>query len=757
MIYNMNSMENLELFEKKFSILQDISHAIAITDNVSAIANLMLDLAVNYTGAEKGSLMLINDRRELYIVAARGLDMQLVNTYRVRIGEGVAGIVAESRSPVVVEDIEKDERFKKGKRDRYKTRSFISCPIVSKNRLLGVLNINDKKDAKPFSDDEFALLKIIANQAAVAFENAFLMRQLKAKAAELEEINRKLIDSDALKTEFLTRVSHELRTPLNSIYGSVYYLEQSKRNSDDPEKEFYGIILRETNRLIAVVENLLDFLRLEDETLIAKNSVLDLRALIEEIAGATSLKTLLVRNSLHLEVDVQEGISDIVGDKVKVVQLFVNLIEGLSAHLDQGDSIKITAREDEHLMIYLTVPKKLPDLLWSDLFDSKSIFQTDRPEERLKFYLAWKVADFYRWKLVAENTEDSFRIALTIAKSTTQKKDAVMGNALNIFLDFVSELLGLNMCSVMLSDDITGELTIRSSRGLSDEIIRRTRIRIGDRIAGWVAMEGKPLLVEDIENDPRFGKSSSIPQYNTKSLLSLPIKVQDKIVGVINLNNKKAGESFTTQDLNIASILTERIAGFIGRLNSGEYKDDDDFKGLIASFDSLLSAEKRYHKKDRIFQDLVMLIMDKLGAKEEDKNLALYISMIYDLGLVPIHDGILKKESLSPSEIRTVKVHPYTAVDLLKNFEFAEEVKKTILHHHEKYDGTGYPDGLRGQEIPSIARVLSVVDTYCSMISERPYRKALTKEGALQEIKEGAGSAYDPVVAKALTEVIDLI
>lgn len=647
MNYNKPIMGNLELFEKKFSILQEISHAIAITDNVSAIANLMLDLAINYTDAEKGSLMLINDRRELYIVAARGLAMQLVNTYRVRMGEGVAGIVAESRSPVIVEDIEKDERFRKGKRDRYKTRSFISCPIVSRNRLLGVININDKKDAKPFSEDEFELLKIIANQAAVAFENAFLMSQLKAKAAELEEINRKLIDTDTLKTEFLTRVSHELRTPLNSIYGSIYYLEKSKKESDYPEKEFYDIILCDTSKLITVVENLLDFLRLEDESLIAKNSVLNLRDLLEEMAGATSLKALLRKKNLHIEVDIQEGISSIVGDKVRVAQLFVNLIEGVSAHLDQGESLKITAQENEHVTICLTVPRKLPDVLWSDFFNSRSIFQTDRPEERLKLYLAWKIADFYRWKLVAENTDDSFRATLTITKSAKQKIDAVMGNALNIFLDFVSELLDLDRCSIMLADDITGDLTIRSSRGLSDEIVRRTRIRTGDRIAGWVAMEGKPLLVEDVENDSRFRKSST-SEYNTKSLLSLPLKVKDKVVGVINLNNKKAGAPLTHRDLHIASILTERIAHFIGGLYSCEDKEEEDFKGLIASFDNLLSAEKRYHKKDRIFQDLVMLIMDKLCAKEEEKNLALYISMIYDLGLMPINEGILKKKVFLP-------------------------------------------------------------------------------------------------------------
>src|SRR5512135_1917292 len=225
MIYNY-LMENPELIMKKFSILEEISNAIVITDNVDAIANLMLDLALNYTNAEKGSLMLINECGELYIRAAKGIDIRLVNVYREKLGEGIAGMVARDRSPVLVPDIDQDIRFRSKRRNHYKTKSFISCPIICKGRLLGVFNINDKKTGESFDEDEFVLLKIIANQAAITLENAFLMNQMRSKAAELEVINRELIESDVARTEFLTKISHELRTPLNSIKGAIYYLEQ---------------------------------------------------------------------------------------------------------------------------------------------------------------------------------------------------------------------------------------------------------------------------------------------------------------------------------------------------------------------------------------------------------------------------------------------------------------------------------------------------------------------------------------------------
>lgn len=752
MVYYNHLMENQELFEKKFSILQEISSAIVITDDITAIANLMLDLAINYTNAEKGSLMLSNKLGELYILAARGIDIQLIKTYKIKIGEGIAGTVAKTLLPVLVEDIEKDKRFKEKKRDHYKTRSFISCPIVSKNKLHGVLNINDKRDGTPFTEDEFDLITIIANQAAIALENAFLMNQLRLKATELEDINRKLIETDVVKTEFVANISHELRTPLNSIKGAIYYLQQSGTMAEDEQKEFHNIISNETGKLISIVENLLDFLRLEDEVRVVKKSIINLADILEEILNSKSLKVMLARKNLQLKINIKDGISDIVGDKIRVVQFFINLIEGLSYYLERGDSIGITAEEDDFVRVKITLSRRLPKEILPCLINSRHLFHTDQPEERLKLYLAKRIAEFHKWNLAAENIDDVFLVSITIPESKKEHVEAVVDTTMELFIEFISELLGLNICSIMLSNELTGELTIKSAKGLDEDVIKRTRIKPGDRVAGWVALEGKPLLIEDIERDPRFEKSN-ILHYNTKSLLSLPLKTEDKVIGVLNLNNKKTAEPFTKQDLYIASLLCERISHFIERLYSNDYSEDD-FKQFISSFDSLINAEKKYHKKNSFIQELMSRLMHKLGVSEEDRRAAIYISMIYDLGLMLVDDSILKKKELSPLEHRILKVHSYTTVGLLNSFEFSEYVKTAILHHHERYDGSGYPDGLKGEEIPLISRSLSVVDAFCAMMTERPYKEAITRQEALEEIRNGSGTIYDPKVVVALEMVL---
>jgi GAF domain-containing protein len=752
MSYNINLMDPLDSWKKKFSIIEKITNIIVTSDNINTISNGILDLALNYANAEKGSLMMIDERGELHILASRGLDIAKGKADRVRLGEGIAGVVAESRVPILVKDIEKDERFGKQNRDRYRTKSFVSCPIVSTNRLLGVFNINDKKNNEPFTEDEFDLLRIIASQAAVAIENALLMNQLRAKAKDLEEINRKLIDSDIAKSEFLMRVSHGLRTPLNSIKGAAYYLQQSETPDASSNKEFYDIISAESENLTGIVENLLDFLRTQDESRMVRKTIIDLPDLLRELTSSFSVRSFLAKRNVHLEVEIKKHTSGIVGDKISVSQFFLNVIEALSQYLKKGDRMLIVVDEDDFVRINLNLPRRLPANVTADFSSPRNIFQEDQSPARLKLYLAWRISAVHRWRLELHNIKDTSVLTITIPTDKKQKTDVAVNVTLEAFLEFASEFLDVNICSVMLANELTNDLAITSAIGLDDEVVKTTKIRIGDRIAGWVALEGKPLLIEDIENDPRFGKKN-ISQYNTRSLLSLPLKIQDKTIGVMNLNNKRTSEPFTMRDFFAATVLSDRISHVIEKIRSREYSEDD-FRNFIVSMQHLADAQRKYNKKDTYLTDLVMRAIDAFQVGEEDKKIAVYVSMIYDLGLASLDDHILSKRRLLPEEIHTLKIHPQTTLDLIKAFEFSEEVKEAILHHHERYDGTGYPDRLRGAEIPVISRVLSVVDAFYSMIQKRPYRKTFTVEEALREIKSDSGSAYDPEVVRIFESVL---
>lgn len=741
-----------ELCEKKLEILQEISSAIILSDNITAIANIMLDLAMDHTGAEKASLMLTDDHKQLSIFTCRGLDDKLAQNYRVAMGEGIAGTVAETRQAVLVTDIDRDERFSKT-RDRYKTRSFISCPIVGKSKLLGVLNINDKKNGEPFNEEEFVLIQIIANQAAIALKNAFLVNQLKGKAAELEEVNRKLVEASMAKTEFLTRVSHELRTPLNSTKGAVYYLRQSDKLDKGDFQEFMDILTLEIDKMISIVENQLDFLRVEDESRILHRTIINIERALRDIIGSRLLKAKLSRKDIVVTLDFDPGLPDVAGDNVMIAQFFMNLLEGIIPHLPSGSCMSFSGRQNDHITISLTTGVQLPKETADTFFSSSNMFNPERSEENLKLYLAKKSAEVHNWKFDITNEESGFGVTIHIPRGNRLRIEAAVNTTMDLFLDFISELLAVNTCSIMLSDELTQDLVIRSARGLDADVIKQTRIRVGERIAGWVAHEGKPLLVTDIRKDPRFAGSPLAYQYSTPSFMSVPLKIDDKTVGVINLNNKKSGDAFSEADLKVATLLSDRVGRLIQKLNTDGHNEQD-LRRIIASFDNLVGAERKAPQGQVRRQRLTECLLEHLGANQEQRETGLYISMIYDLGLRLTDESVLeKKNKLSNSEISALRVHPYATVDLLKDIEYSPEVRATILHHHEWFDGSGYPEGLKGADIPFLSRVIAVIDAWCAMTEERPYRAKMTEEEALTELRKKAGSQFDPAIVDAFSHI----
>jgi len=143
----------------------------------------------------------------------------------------------------------------------------------------------------------------------------------------------------------------------------------------------------------------------------------------------------------------------------------------------------------------------------------------------------------------------------------------------------------------------------------------------------------------------------------------------------------------------------------------------------------------------------------KLPEKErEDIEIA---SLLHDIGRIGISESILDKpDKLSEEEYKRVKEHPIIAEHILSPIKELKGVLTLIRHHHERFDGKGYPDGLKGKEIPFGARILAVCDSYDAMLSNRPYRKAFSKEGAIEEIKKNSGMQFDPEIIKVFLEVL---
>ena len=224
------------------------------TNELMKSSQHILDLATHLTGAENCSLMLLNGHGELYVLNARGLSGANLRASRIKLGEGVAGQVAMQGNPLLIEDISSDARFSAYRRDRYRTESFIACPITASEKVIGVLNLTDKNSGGPFNPGDLDHAKLISSMTEMALRSFLGYRQLKLESGDLDDIYRRLVEAECNDREFVARISHDFRDPLRHIKGAVYTLKKMISTDQATELKYYEIIEKEVNYLISYID-----------------------------------------------------------------------------------------------------------------------------------------------------------------------------------------------------------------------------------------------------------------------------------------------------------------------------------------------------------------------------------------------------------------------------------------------------------------------------------------------------------------------
>jgi len=318
-----------------------------------------------------------------------------------------------------------------------------------------------------------------------------------------------------------------------------------------------------------------------------------------------------------------------------------------------------------------------------------------------------------------------------------------------------TRLLRTEMGSLMLINKETNMLEIVAAKGLPEEVVKNTRIPIGEGIAGKVAAEGEPILCENIETDKRFSRESN-EKYTSKSLISVPLKVQNKVIGVLNINNKASKQKFEEKDLRLLTILADQSAMTIE--NAELYKHmQDTYLGTIQTLAQAIDAKDPRTKghSDRVTRYAVKIAKEMKLSESTIRNIE-YAALIHDIGKIGIQETILTKNGkLSRTEYEVLKMHPLIGESIITPVKFLNGVSPLILYHHERFDGKGYLEGVRGERVPLGARIISIADAFDAMTSYRPYRKALTKEKARRELEKESGKRFDPEVVKAFLRVLD--
>lgn len=305
-------------------------------------------------------------------------------------------------------------------------------------------------------------------------------------------------------------------------------------------------------------------------------------------------------------------------------------------------------------------------------------------------------------------------------------------------------LLDAKISSLMLVDEESQELVIAAAHGLSESYIQKGPIKIGESIAGKVIQEGRPIAVDDIRDDPRHAYTEHARMEGLCSLLSVPLNLKDRVIGVLNIYTDEP-HSFNPHEINLFTSLASQAAIAIENARLFESLEEI-YIEVITAMASAIDARDAYtHGHSHRVTEYAVAIAEELELSPAEVDIIRNASILHDVGKIGIKEDILKKPGrLTEEERREMEYHPFIGTKILQSVKLLEPVMPLVYHHHERFDGTGYPDGLRGEEIPQGARIISIADAFESMTSDRPYRKALPLEEAMAELRYGAGRQFDP-------------
>ena len=327
---------------------------------------------------------------------------------------------------------------------------------------------------------------------------------------------------------------------------------------------------------------------------------------------------------------------------------------------------------------------------------------------------------------------------------------------LTIIAKEINITLNADRCTVFLLDTEKNELWSKVALGMDLKEIRFDA-KLG--LAGYVAQTGETINITDVYSDNRFNKEIDAQTgYKTKSVLCMPIRnMSHEIIGVFQVLNKKGGH-FTQkdEDLLIAIGSSAGIALENAALFNKQKQFIEEQKQLLSNFIDTLSASIDARDKitaghsERVTK-YVVLICEKMQMKDDEIETLRYASLLHDIGKIGIKDHILQKEgALTKEEYDEIKQHAKITFDILSKIyvsKYFKNIAKIASSHHEKWNGTGYFLGLKGEEIPLGGRILAVSDVFDAVTSKRHYRSKMDIISALDIIVEGAGCHFDKKIA----------
>ncbi|MBF0406057.1 MAG: GAF domain-containing protein [Candidatus Riflebacteria bacterium] len=577
-------------------------------------------------------------------------------------------------------------------------KAAIIIPLINTTDNMGLFVAARTLSDEHFKNDDLDEASIIANLAALALEHRKMALDRESKTREMEKLNSLAKRFSTVQTlEGLIGLSFEYLVQIvPHDLGAVVLF------NNDEEVRYYVSSRPLSNKKL---ENL------------SKH--------ITEIAGNLRGNPARITKSQQIFLPGKDG-TPIGRVFTKNLQSFLTVpltSQGKNIGLINLSAAEINAFQREHLRAFTTL---------------SNLLATAIENVKIRLYL--------------ERRLDELSVLFEISQSLTST--LVIDEVLDSIVNFAMEMTHALRCELRLLDPTEEYLEVRASKGLSQTFLSSARIKLGEGIIGKVITVKHPISVVDVRKDPRTKYLDLAKREKLAGLLAVPILQRSKPIGVITIYTSKPRD-FNQSEIDLLSTFASQAS--IAIENARLYaKTKEQYLSMVAALAAAIETKDAYtHGHSKNVMEYAVKIAREMALSEDEIETIKFAGLLHDIGKIGIKDMILSKVgTLTHEEKSELRNHPQYGAFIMEQIDFLKEIAPLTLSHHEKYDGSGYPLGLKGEEIPLGARILAVADTFDSMIADRPYRKAFPLDYVITEMKKVAGSQLDPRVVEVFLSIL---
>lgn len=318
-----------------------------------------------------------------------------------------------------------------------------------------------------------------------------------------------------------------------------------------------------------------------------------------------------------------------------------------------------------------------------------------------------------------------------------------------VLIEKICNIIPVEKIAILLNEEKDDYFRIVASQGLKQKNLIPEKINSNQGVCGWITEMGQSILVNNQEQFylPLNFKKTECQDCQLCHLpfIFIPLKSDNKVIGLINISGKSKGQDFISRDLKLIELITTQVGLSLSNVRLSQEREKMLLE-VVTSLVATIEAKDPYssgHSKRISYY--TKLFCEELNISEGVKKEISFGALLHDIGKIGIPENILLKSGkLTPEQWKIIKNHPKKGMEIISHISRFDNINAGIYSHHERYDGKGYPDGLKGEKIPLAGRIIALADTFDALTTDRPYRKGFNTAQALSIMDKKRATQFDP-------------